>query len=315
MSSTESSASFANLDAGTRARLEAGCAFINHKIAQLRRRVLWVAGITVALALVTWQALQVGAMFPLTAAAAIIIFTTAHAHRELARWYKKLVINRVVEALGQGLSYSAASSLTRDQFKALNLFRSRIDEWKSEDQISGARSNVSFALHEVRAARREQQGKHTRTVVFFRGLVAALEFNKNFLGHTVVVPDSEAKILGGLFGEADSRGGKEVVHVADADFERAYAIYTTDAQEAHYLLTPKLIQLVLEARRRFGDIRLAFYLNSLYVTIPSARDRFEASLFSQVTPAAALNELAEVAALAEQLINVLDLDLRIWTRQ
>jgi hypothetical protein len=315
VSSTESPAPFARLDADTRARLEAGCAFINHKIAQLRRRVLLVAAITLVLATITWQLVPAGAMFPFAAAFAVIIFTTAHAHRELARWYKKLVINRVVEALGQGLTYSAASSFTRDQFKALNLFRSRIDQWKSEDQITGARNNVSFALHEVRAARREQQGKHTRTVVFFRGLVAVLEFNKHFHGHTVVVPDGEAKILGGLLGEADSRGGKDVVHVADADFERAFAVYATDGQEAHYLLTPKLIQLVLETRRRFGDIRLAFYQNSLYVTIPSSRDRFETSLFSRVTPAAALSELAEVAALAEQLISVLDLDLRIWTRQ
>jgi hypothetical protein len=236
------------------------------------------------------------------------------ARRVLARWYKKMVIQRVVEALGPGLTYSAASGLTREEFRAIDLFQSRIDEWKSEDQINGARHDVSFALHEVRAARRERRGKNTHTVVFFKGVVAELEFNKNFHGHTVVVPDRESKHLG-LFGEADNRGAKQLVHVADADFEDAYAVYTTDAQEAHYLLTPKLVQLVLQARQHFGDIRLGFYQNSLYVTLPSSRNRFEAGLFTQVTPQSALQELADVVGLAEQLIDVLGLELRIWTRQ
>jgi hypothetical protein len=62
-------------------------------------------------------------------------------------------------------------------------------------------------------------------------------------------------------------------------------------------------------------MRLAFYQNSLYVTIPSRTNRFEAGLFTRVTPEGALAELADVTGLAEQLIDVLDLELRIWTRQ
>ncbi len=314
MSSSELVQQFARMDASGRARLEAGCNFINDKIARLRRRVFTVSGIAGGAALLVIMATGIDVRFPLALAAVAVIITFALAQRELARWYKKMVIQRVVEALGPGLTYQPGSGFTRDEFRAINLFQSRIDQWKSEDQINGARQNVSFALHEVRAARREQRGKHTHTVVFFKGVVAVLEFNKHFHGHTVIVPDREGKLLGGLFGEADSRRGKNIVHVADADFENAFAVYTTDDQEAHYLLTPKLIQLIMQARSRFGDIRLAFYQSSLYVTLPSAKDRFEASLFSRVTPDDALHELADVTGLAEQLIDVLDLELRIWTR-
>jgi hypothetical protein len=305
---------FAQIDGATRARLEAGCNFINHKIGELRWRVMLASGAAIVAALIWWQASGIDFRFPLGLAAAVITIATAWAKRVLARWYKTMVVQRVVAALGSGLTYQQSSRLTREEFRAINLFQERIDEWRSEDEINGARNDVAFALHEVRAAKRERRGKHTHTVVFFRGIVAVLEFNKHFRGHTVIVPDREGKLLG-LFGQADSRRGKNIVHVADADFENAYAVYTTDDQEAHYLLTPKLVQLILQARNRFGDLRLAFYQDSLYVTLPSRDNRFEAGLFTQVTPESALAELADVTGLAEQLVDVLDLELRIWTRQ
>jgi hypothetical protein len=130
----------------------------------------------------------------------------------------------------------------------------------------------------------------------------------------VVVPDGESKWLGGLLGDVNARAGKRLVPLADADFEKLYSVYSTDDQEAHYLLTPKLIDIIRRAQPRFEGMRLCFSQNSLYVTLPSRRNRFEVSLFGQATPTAALNELAEVVALAEQLIDVLDLETRIWSR-
>ena len=155
MSSSELVQQFARMDASGRARLEAGCNFINDKIARLRRRVFTVSGIAGGAALLVIMATGIDVRFPLALAAVAVIITFALAQRELARWYKKMVIQRVVEALGPGLTYQPGSGFTRDEFRAINLFQSRIDQWKSEDQINGARQNVSFALHEVRAARRE----------------------------------------------------------------------------------------------------------------------------------------------------------------
>src|SRR5690606_34395893 len=112
-----------------------------------------------------------------------------------------------------------------------------------------------------------------------------------------------------------SRGGKQRVTLAHADFENSYTVYSTDHQEAHYLLTPKLIELIMQARQRFEGMRLCFYQNSLYATLPSTRNRFEAKLFGgTATPVAALEELAEVVGLAEHLVEVLDLETRIWSR-
>ncbi|MGQ0815219.1 MAG: DUF3137 domain-containing protein [Gemmatimonadota bacterium] len=310
-------AQYAQLDAPTRARIESACSFVNHKVQHLRRRVTVMAAAAVAIAVVWWLIFRPDPRLPGFFAVGVILFVTGRAQREVKKWYKTLVIRRVVDALGHGLTYSQVSSLTKSQFKDMDFFTDRVDVWKSEDQVAGKRREVDFALHEVRAARREKRGKTTHEVVFFQGLIVALEFNKNFHGHTIVVPDKGGRLLGSVFGESETRRNKQIVRLANADFENMYTAYSTDDQEAHYLLTPKLMELVMQARLRMGaDLRLAFFQNSLFVTVPSRHDRFEVALFGNrnVTPLSVIGDLADVVALAENLIDVLDLETRIWTR-
>jgi hypothetical protein len=304
----------AALDPATRARIDAACNFVNHKIAQLRRRVTIVTACAAVATVLVAAFTSIPLQFAAAGGIVVPMIVAVQARRELAKWYKTMVVQRVVEALGEGLTYTRESSLTKAQFHDLDLFRERADVWKSEDQVAGRRNDVDYALHEVRAARHEKRGKHTYEVVFFKGLIVALEFNKNFAGHTIVIPDREGKILGGLLGEAETRRRKQIVRLAHPEFERAYAVYSSDDQEAHYLLTPKLIELVLTARARLGNLRLAFHQNSLFVAVPSRHDRFEIGLTSKVSPQNVFSDLREVIALAEQLIEVLGLETRIWTR-
>lgn len=307
-------AAYAQLDAATRARIESACGFVNHRIKQQRGRVLRISAITAVVALLVAVFARMDVRIPGMAALLIISLVATHAQRDIRKWYKQMVIRRVVEALGDGLSYTQESSLDESQFREMDFYTSRIDVWKSEDQVSGRRNEVSFELHEVRAARREKRGKQTREIIVFQGLVVVLEFNKNFHGHTIVVPDKDSR---GFFGESETRRGKQLISLESVDFESAYSVYTTDSQEAHYLLTPKLMELVLKTRIQLGahDVRLAFYRNMLFVTVPSNQDRFEVSLFtSNVTAMTAIGDLAAVVALAEQVVDLLQLETRIWTR-
>ena len=66
---------------------------------------------------------------------------------------------------------------------------------------------------------------------------------------------------------------------------------------------------------RLTELRLCFKDNSLYVTVPQNKDRFEVNLFGgDVTPESAIGDLVEVVNLAEKLVETLDLETRIWTR-
>lgn len=308
------------LDKSTLLKLQAGCNYVNAEVEKVRRRVVTVGIVVGAIGVVVytwmWNSGARDPRFPLGGAAAFIILFAAQQKRALNKSYKHIVVGRVVGALGQGLTYSAESRFTKQDFLDMDLFEKRTEQWSAEDEICGKKNAVSYAILEAKATRTEGTGKNRRKVTIFKGIIVRLDFNKNFPGHTVVVPDSESKILGGLFGESRTRRAKELCLLDNVDFESVYSVYSTNQQEARYILTPKLMELIMEARLTFsGELRVSFHDNSVFVTIPQAVDRFEVGLFgSKITPETAVGELAEVVKLSERLIETLDLETRVWTR-
>lgn len=303
------------LDQSTLLRLQAGCNYINAEV-EKRRKTVIVVGVLAVLASVfvffRWQT-DPRVIF---AGVMVAVMYGAHAQRQVAKTYKHIVVGRVVKALGHGLTYSAESKFTRQDFLDMDLFEKRAEKLQSEDEVAGRKNAVSYSILEAKATRTEGSGKNRRTVIIFRGVIVRLDFNKHFHGHTVVVPDRESKVLGGLFGEAESRRRKQLARMENVEFENAYSVYTTDQQEARYLLTPKLMELMMQARLLFGgDVRFSFHDNSVFATIPQSTDRFEVGLFGRrITPESACGELAEVVQLAERMVEALDLETRIWTR-
>jgi hypothetical protein len=308
------------IDASTRAKIQAGCNYINAEIVKVRKRIGIAILIAAALGAIIYSALWRRGVrdprLPIGAPVAIVLIYAANERRKLAKAYKHIVVRRVVGALGEGLSYSPESNFSRQDFLDMDLFEQRCEQWRAEDEICGRKNAVAYSIFEAKATRTEGSGKNRRTVVIFRGIIARLDFNKNFRGHTVVVPDAESKILGGLFGESETRRKKDLARLESVEFERMYSVYTTDQQECRYILTPKLMELILNAQATLGvPVRLSFHDNSVFMTVPQNVDRFEFGWFgSRVSPEGIVGDLAEVVHIAERLVDVLDLETRIWTR-
>ena len=325
-----------SLDASTLAKVQAGCNFVNAEVARHRKRVTTISVGVIIATILLWILLGGGdPRLEFIVGFLIITYFANRARKELATSYKGIVVKRIVAALGRGLTYRPTSSLTKNDFMEMDLFSQSPDRWKSEDEVSGKKNVVKYSLHEVEAAKKDSNSgrrlawggslglvamglsaANQNKSVFFRGLIVRLDFNKNFAGHTVVVPDREGQILGGLFGESETRRRKQIVRMENIDFENQFSVYSTNDQEARYLITPKLMELVMEAQALLGaELRLCFRQNSLFVTVPQNKDRFEVSMFGgPVTPESALGDLVDVVNLAEKLVDTLDLETRIWTR-
>jgi hypothetical protein len=316
------------LDAAALRKVQAGCNYINAEIAKARRKLFNTAIVAALLtvAVLSFALAQAGvtdgrvlyAPFAVGALAAAIV--GLRARRSLSSGYKQIVIGRIVNALGHELTYSRWSRLTEQNLLDMDLFEERIEDWYAEDEVSGRKGAVTYSITEARATRTEGSGDNERTITVFKGSIVRLDFNKSFLGHTVVVPHGETKALGGvfgsLFGESGTRRRKEIVNLENVDFENQLTAYSTDQQEARYILTPKMMELIMAAQSTLGSaVRLCFRANSVFVTVPQTSDRFEVSLFGpKITPELVVGELAEVLALAEHLIDVLELETRIWSR-
>ena len=204
-----------------------------------------------------------------------------------------------------GLRYRPVGSVTAAQLDALHLFasRARNSAFSADDEISVEIRGVTVRLQEL----------HTTVITDERAAVVnlmQLEFNKYFRGHTVIWPRPETSILR----RSPLDNGRQVT-MESAHFERAFVTFSTDDQQARYILTPRMQELLFDAQRVAGQrMRVAFAANSMFVAAPG-RDRFEESVHSKIDVEWVLDDLNGLLSLADRLIDVLDLDLRIWTRE
>lgn len=179
------------------------------------------------------------------------------------------------------------------------------DDATTEDQINGRYNDVSFKLMEARLTRetRDSDGDRNNKTVF-DGFLVLLDFNKSFVGKTVVKKD------GGLFNQWFNGGssGMERVTLEDPAFENHFDVYSTDQIEARYLLTTSFMERLLSLTRVFGgnSISCSFCNRQLLMMVESKKNRFEAgSIFKPVTfeyeTRTVVRELGEIFGIIDKL--------------
>jgi hypothetical protein len=174
-------------------------------------------------------------------------------------------------------------------FKAAGLFLHHIDRYKCEDMIGGKVGKTEIAFSEVHAEYKTTthtgKSRHTEWHTIFKGLFFIADFNKDFHGRTVVLPDTAEKLFG-LFGQTlqswNSSYG-QLVRLEDVEFEKEFVVYGTDQIEARYILSPAMMEQILLFRREVGKkIYLSFLGSKVFVAIPVQENMFEPKMFSSV---------------------------------
>lgn len=227
--------------------------------------------------------------------------------------YKTKVVPQLVQTVCPGATYSAKGTLTKDIFKGAGMYRTGWgEEFKNEDTIRGKVGETDFVYGEVELYHMQQTGKSAVKVVDFKGFIFEADFNKYFQGVTMLTSDIGfmSKTQPGIFSKM-----KRCI-MEDVNFERMYNTYSTNDQEARYILTPALQHRIMEMNRTFatqlGDkhLSISFRANRMLIAVPSDTDRFEVKydLDSVKRDLLAISVMIDV-------IEQLNLNLRIWSKE
>ena len=146
------------------------------------------------------------------------------------------------------------------------------------------------------------------------------DFNKHFRGVTVVLPDVAERTLGWvgqkLQDAFDVLRRGELVKLEDPEFEREFVVYGDDQVEARYILTPALMQRLLEFKRKAGRrVHFSFALSSVYIAIETRKDMFEPRMFRSFLHQDAVLEHLRDLQFATGVVKDLDLNTRIWSKE
>ena len=236
--------------------------------------------------------------------------------------YKNRIITRIANFVDEGLTYTPDGSVPKSEFVKSEIFQLSCDKYNGEDHFSGKLGKTDIEFSEVVAKHRNTSGsgsnKKDDYSIIFRGLFIIADFNKNFKTHTVVLPDTAERLFG-KFGQklqslSFTRG--ELIRLEDPEFEKEFCVYGDDQVEARYLLTPALMQRIITFKRKWNTtIYLSFLDSKVYIAIRMFKNLFEARLFKSVVDYSYMEENLKFLTLLTEIVEDLNLNTRIWTKE
>jgi len=240
------------------------------------------------------------------------------------RDFKGRVMPKIVAFIDEGLTYSGSQRVGESDFNRSRMFLKNPDRFTGEDYVSGVIGKTRIEFSEIHAEdkteHRDSKGRrHTSYSTIFKGVFFIADFNKNFKGITLVLPDTAQKMLGGVLGsmlQSKNIMRPPLVKLEDPEFEKLFVVYGDDQVEARYILSTSLMQRITEFRGKTGrEIYLSFVDNKVMVAVPSGRDMFEPRLFRSIVDYKQVEEYYNDLQLVTGIVEDLNLNTRIWDKQ
>jgi len=234
--------------------------------------------------------------------------------------------------------YTQSRFVPEKHVRSSRIFESRgdIESVGGDDHFAGVIGKTAVEFSELRVAIRDRnlRDDKDKPVMWYRtGMFLRADFNKPFQHATLVMPDpveqnlgtEMAKLIGGLqaaIGSLDRFAAEKPAAASDLrpirlehlEFERLFEVSCTDPVEAHYILTPNIMERIAEfqKRTRFA-LSLAFIDTAMHAFIFRGA-LFEGDVQSDRTSFAAYQSYYEQLHQIFELVDAMNLNSRLWNK-
>ena len=235
---------------------------------------------------------------------------------------------RVMNSLDPNCDFDAARHIESEEYDRSGLFPDEYNGFTGgnfvhrkvgETDMAGSNLNVTYSWETTRTeTSTDSQGNtQTRTVTDshtetrFSGLLLRFDAAKEFEGWVYIDPRREAH----------RRDGTVEVLLPSSEFMDRFTVSATDEFTAHYLLSPATLERMLALKARFQQpIHMSFVRGALYLALPGVDLDFgdAPGLFHSVSEESVLGVVAKCRqslSFLDSLVEQLDLNTRIWTKQ
>lgn len=236
--------------------------------------------------------------------------------------FKKNVIEKMVKFIDESLHYSPESRIHENEYHQSKLFLTGVDRYSGDDLVNGTIGKTGIKFSEVHSEYKtvttDKNGRRRETWhTIFRGIFFIGDFNKNFNGETIVLPDTAENLFGSLgsFFQKMNVSREQLVKLEDPEFEKYFCVYSNDQVEARYILSTKLMQRITELKKKSKKkIRLSFINSKVFIAISIGKNLFEPPFFRTMLNYNLMEEFFNYLHLSVGIVEELDLNTRIWTK-
>ena len=232
--------------------------------------------------------------------------------------FKSLVIQRIVHFIDENLNYDAGECIDKTTFMLSKIFTTRPNRYKGDDLVWGKTGATEIKFSEIKAEHESGSGKNKRRYTIFKGLFFIGDFNKHFTCETIVLPDTAEKLFGHFGQKLQSmnifRG--QLIKLEDPEFESHFVVYGDDQIQARYILSTSLMERIVEFRKKTGrKIYLSFVGSKVFAAVSYTKSLFEPRIFRTLLDFEPVREYFEDLQLAIGIVDDLNLNTRIWSKQ
>jgi len=239
--------------------------------------------------------------------------------KDYVKEFKRNIISPLINAIDSNLNYSSEMHITQALFERSEIYTSSVDRINGNDYVHGHIDGMKIKFSDLHVEKRHKnsKGKDNWTTVF-QGLFIVAEFNKNFHGKTVVLPDSAQSHFGDLIGnwlQSKNMTRPELIKMDDPAFEKEFVVYGSDQVEARYILSHSLMEkLLLFQKKSNHPVSVSFVRNHIHLAVEYNKDLFEPSVFHSLLKYKIAMEYVRTLHLAIGIIQDLKLNQKLWSK-
>ena len=224
---------------------------------------------------------------------AVVLVVLGNAEKKYHLAYKDIFLRSLLEKEFEDVQLNFEEGFSKEEIASGHLVR-LYERFSSDDYIAGKYNGVFFESSDIKVEDVVRSGKHTHVVTRFQGMYLKVNLKKEFTGWTVV-REKEFLDNGNPRSFWSEMPEIEKINVESELFNQKFSIYTSDGQEAFYLLTPHFMENLLEVESRYeGRCLFGFVHGQLHVAIDSRKDHFVLSLFEKVSEQKVAEHQAEI---------------------
>lgn len=222
----------------------------------------------------------------------------------------KSIISTMISKICNESVYVPDEGVSRQRFMSSGLFDTYPDHYRAEDFIAGKIDKTAFICSEVTAKEKyytySKRGREEKFREIFQGFLFIADFQKNFKGHTIVSYNFPLRLW----------SSSNRVKLEDPEFERHFDVYSSNQVEARYLLSPDMMERLVALRQKFpGGITVSFSYSVITIAIPDYTNHFEPNIFTSMLSYNSLKKEFDTLLSIFQIVDELNLNVRIWTKE
>ena len=225
--------------------------------------------------------------------------------------FKSEIMGRIVAFNNPALQHNPEKGIMLKAVEISKIFNDSLQKFDSNDLIEGKMGKTTIQFSNVKLVHKTWGMKSK-----FSGLFLIALFNKRFAGEYYVISNRSNSASGSSITKSmqqTNASRPKLIKTESPLFEREFSVFGSDPIEAMYILTPALMQRMLDFKEKVkGEVHFSFNRSRMFAAIEGKNNIFYPPLRQQVSKDD-LEEWNHNLGFALDLVNDIQLNTRIWT--